>query len=54
MAPAVWTEMVQDNVSGGEDAARLLGLTLDILPVVVNLAATAIRKGNDEGALFVC
>ena len=52
VAPAVWKEMVQDNVSGGADAVRLLGLALNILPVVVNLAATAIRKGGDEGAPF--
>ena len=49
MASAVWTEMIQDNLAGGADAARLLVFALDILPRVADLAATSIKKGNDEG-----
>ena len=52
MASAVWTELIQDNVSGGADAARLLVFALDILPRVADLAATSIRKGDDEGVYY--
>ena len=53
MTPAIWTETIQNNVAGGADAARLLVFALDILPRVVDLAATSIKNGDDEGAMPV-
>ena len=40
VSSAAWNEMTQNDVDGGEDAARLLRVALDLLPRVINIAGT--------------